>query len=210
MNDEYGNQPAGTPGSDWTALEKDHIINSIKSGNRQVFRQLFETYYNPMLRFAFRYVKCKVTAEGIVQNVFLWIWENRKKWNVEGKMKTYLFRSVKYKSVDHLRHERVRDDYKNKFFNEREEPVPEDIPFEFEEEENEFVCTAQQAIEELPDRPRMVYKMSRLEGLTYSEIAEILEVSPKTVETHMSRALSMLRKRLARFLPAILLWGNFM
>lgn len=206
MNNEFGNQREDIPDSGWTSPDKN-IIYAIRNGDKKVFRQLFEDYYNPMLRFAFRYVKSEVVAEGIVQNIFLWIWENRKTWKVEEKLKTYLFRAVKYKAVDHLRHQQVREDYLDRLSETNEPVFDSETPFEFEEGESTFALLAQQAIEELPERPRMVYKLSRLEGLTYGEIAEILGVSSKTVETHMSRALKTLRKRLEKYLTTLIFCG---
>lgn len=162
---------------------------------------MFEIYYDPLLRFAFRYVRSEAIAEGLVQNVFLWIWENRQEWNVEEKLKTYMFRAVKYKAVDYWRHERTRQKYTARFSEEREHYISPGV--NSKPEESEFIQAVQQAVEELPERPRMVYKLSRLEGLTYREIAEVLEISPKTVETHMSRALDFLRKRLAKYMPLL-------
>lgn len=205
MNDEHIYN--AEENSDWQVDDKQNIIEAVKNGDQKVFKRLFETYYNPMVRFAYRYVNSEAIAEGIVQNIFLWVWENRETWNVEGKLKTYLFRAVKYKALDHERHERIKEEYSKSLYLNKEPVNYSEIPFEVEEE-SEFVKRARQAIEELPERPRMVYKLSRLEGLTYNEIAVVLEISFKTVETHMSRALHILRKRLIKHLPALILFGS--
>lgn len=168
---------------------------------------MFVAWYDPLLRFAFRYVRSEPVAEGLVQDVFLWIWENREEWVVEGKLKTYLFRAIKYKAIDHWRKERTREEYMKQFSKSRTLHIDPKVPNKTEE--SAFVQAAQQAIEELPEKARMVYKLSRLEGLTYNEIAEVLEVSPKTVETHMSRALTFLRERLSRYLSVLSVLGAF-
>src|SRR5690554_6662139 len=82
---------------------EDQWVEAVRKGNREVFRRIFETWYNPLLRFAFRYVRSETVAEGLVQDLFLWIWEHRESWNVEGKLQTYLFRAIKYKSMDYWR-----------------------------------------------------------------------------------------------------------
>lgn len=201
--DKHGNLSEDIPGSNRQA-EEEHWIKAIRADDKGAFKRMFGVWYDPLLRFAFRYVNSEVIAEGLVQNVFLWIWENRKEWHVEGKLNTYLFRAVKYKAMDYWRHERTREQYLKRFSESRAsyiDPVP------YEPDESEFVRAAQQAIEYLPERARMVYKLSRLEGLTYCEIAEVLEISPKTVETHMSRALDFLRKRLSRYLSVLSAFG---
>lgn len=186
--------------------EETHWIKAIRDGEKEVFRQMFEAYYDPLLRFAFRYVRSKAVAEGLVQNVFLWIWENRAEWQVEGSLRTYLFRAVKYKAMDYWRRERTRQRYMEQLSEEQESCTVPKVPNE-PEEKGAFVRAVRQAIEELPERPRMVYKLSRLEGLTYREIANVLEISPKTVETHMSRALDFLRERLIRHVPLLAVVG---
>lgn len=177
--------------------EEEQCVQEIKKGNKVVFEQVFKFYYDSLLRFAFRYVESEVVAEGLVQDVFLWVWDNREEWNVEEKLSTYLYRAVKYKAVDHWRHERTKQKYMEDF---SERTVSHTEPQTIDEaQEDKFVQHVQNAIEELPKRARMVYKLSRLEGLTYREIADVLEISPKTVETHMSRALDSLRKQLSEY-----------
>lgn len=193
-----------------TAAAEEDWIEGIRNGEKAAFRQLFERWYNPLLRFAFRYVQSEAVAEGLVQDLFLWIWEHREEWNVEGRLNTYLFRAIKYKAMDHWRQLRTRERYLDQLILIRDAEMVPDPLAGMEEwlestEESEFVRAAQQAIEELPERARMIYKLNRLEGLTYREIAEVLDLSPKTVEAHMGRALDYLRKRLSRYLPVLLI-----
>lgn len=187
------------------------MVDAIQRGDKRAFRIIFESYYNQLLRFAYRYVYIESAAEGVVQDVFLWIWENRKTWNVEGKLKTYLFRAVKHRAIDHWRWKSTHDKYVEQYaeiLNTRW-TKPEEVR---EEKEEEFILAARKAIEELPEKSRLVYKLNRLEGLTYREIAEVLEVSPKTVESHMSKALRILRKQLSNFLHILsflIFFGNY-
>lgn len=180
------------------------LIEAVRNSNKECYKQIFETYYEQLARFAFRYLKSSADAEEVVQDVFLWIWEKRRDWKVEGTLKTYLFRAVKYKALDRLRHEEVKKRYvqEQSFF--REEFVNPQTEGEGKIDVERFNRIARNAIEDLPDRARVIYKLSRLEGLTYAEIAVVLEVSPKTVESQMSRALSILRKRLSKYLSAFL------
>lgn len=195
--------------------EETQCLEAIRKGDGHAFRELFEKWYNPLLRFSFRYVKSEMIAEGVVQDIFLWIWENRENWKVEGSLKTYLFRAVKYRSMDYWRQEKRREQYYQqlKYRNVVEGLFGSsaDIDNFFDDEsEGEFVHAVQKAIEELPERPKMIYKLHRLEGFTYKEIAEILSLSPKTVEVHMSRALDFLRKKMAKYLPILILFESGM
>jgi RNA polymerase sigma-70 factor, ECF subfamily len=190
---------------EWDEDVEKHWEEAVRNGDKVAFRNIFDTYYESLICFAFRYVKSKVDAEWAVQEVFLWIWEKRRDWNVEGTLKTYLFRAVKYKCLDLLRHEEVKAKYIREHTYRQEKSVPAQIEIEAEFDEEKFKRLAQAAIEELPERTRIIYKMSRQEGLTYHEIADVLEISPKTVESQMSRALNILRTRLSKYLGVLLI-----
>lgn len=187
--------------------EQQKWVRAVRSGDEKAFRRIFETFYNPLLRFAYRCVHSEAIAEELVQDVFLWIWEKREEWKVEGKLQSYLFRAVKYKAVDYWRRERTRQRYRKKWSEDQQQYTSPELHFEEGKEEDTFAGAVQQAIEELPGRSRIIYKLSRLEGLTYREIAEVLEISPKTVESHMSRALNFLREYLVRHNHVLLMFN---
>lgn len=178
-------------------------VKAVQHSDKKAFKKIFESYYDPLTRFAFRYLKSGAEAEGVVQELFLWIWEKREEWQVEGTLKTYLFRAVKHKALDCLRHEEVKTKYIREYIQRREKSMNPDIKIESEDDKEKFVQAVQEAIEALPERARIIYKMSRLEGLTYNEIADVLEISPKTVESQMSRALDILRTKLSKYLKII-------
>jgi len=203
MIDTPGDPSKGTLYSEEAEYDVS-LVKAIKRNKKDAFKIIFESYYNPLIRFAIRYVQCQSTAEGIVQDIFLWIWENRRTWTVDGDLKSYLYRTVKHRAIDHWRKENTYDKYVEHYsaFLSTNNMEPENID---ESEESEFVLAVRKAIEELPNKPRMIYKLNRLEGLTYNEIAEVLEVSPKTVESHMSKALNLLRKKLSSYMPVLLL-----
>jgi len=184
-------------------VEKSHSesewIIKIRESDAGAFKNLFETYCQALIYFARRYVKNTQVAENIVQDVFLRIWLNRTKLNPALKIKSYLYKAVKNQAMQHLR--------KAKFENQRENiqaldssaKSPEDIL-----NEKEIAKSVQRAISELPSQSRLIFTMSKYSNLTYLEIAEIQNISIKTVETHMGRALKFLRKRLAKLRPALL------
>lgn len=185
--------------------QQEHLwVEAVRRGDKRAFKEIFEIYYDHLTRFAFRFLQSGTDAEGVVQDVFLWIWEKREKWHVGGSLKTYLFRAVKHKALDRLRHEEVKKNYNREHSRRQEKSVYPETEIEGEIDEEKFTRAAQDAIEALPERARIIFKMSRLEGLTYKEIADVLEISPKTVESQMSRALDILRTNLSKYLNIVL------
>ena len=172
------------------------LISSIKSGDSAAFRELFLTYCQPLIRFANRFINDVTLAEDIVQEVYLKIWLNRQNLNPKLNIKSYLFVAVKNQTFKQLRQQKIRRtfDEKPQFFPPHI-PTPEDI-FNSKEVES----TVLKAIEELPTKCRLIFSMNRFDRLTYSEIAEILNLSVKTIETQMGRALVHLRQRLKHFI----------
>lgn len=202
-----GNYSSGSKksGASFEANAEKRQIEAVRNSNKEAFRNIFETYYESLLRFAYRYLNSGAEAEGVVQDVFLWIWEKRENWHVEGSLKTYLFRAVKHKSIDRLRHEEMKKKYAHELSLWQKESVQPHTETEIEIDQEKFTQAAREAIEELPEGARIIYKMSRLEGLTYREIADVLEISPKTVESQMSRALDILRTRLSKYMGFLLM-----
>jgi len=132
-------------------------------------------------------------AENIVQDVFVKLWEKREEWHVQSNVKSYLYTAVKNHSLNYIKREKSIVSVEEVSVNQMDEiPSPEESLIE-----NEIVQAVQVAIEKLPQQCRHVYQMKRYDGLTYSEIAEILNVSINTVKTHMKRALKSLHKNLA-------------
>jgi RNA polymerase sigma-70 factor (ECF subfamily) len=139
----------------------------------------------------------RAVAEEIAQDVMLELWRRREHLSSEGTPQAYLFRSMRNRSLNHLRHLKVEK---------RGEPhaartgalEPPADRILVEQEMSEAVRVA---IGQLPDRCREVFELSRLHGLKYTEIANVLGVSVKTVEAQMGRALKALRGSLAEWLP---------
>lgn len=156
-------------------------------------------YCQPLIHFVRRYVGDTQIAENIVQDVFLKIWLNRSDLNPSLNIKTYLYTAVKNQALNHLRHAEV---VQRNAENLRPMNGPVRTP-EDEWHEQELIASIQKAIEELPEKCRIIFSMSRYDHLTYAEIAEIQNISIKTVETQMGRALKHLRKRLIHLLSAV-------
>ncbi len=175
-------------------------IRDIKAGNQKAFEMLFNFYCQRLINFTRRYVFDIQIAENIVQDVFVHVWNHRMILDPSRLIKSYLFKAVKNEALKEIRHRDVEKRSQQKLI----DLIEPDIDPERELTTNEMNKEIHQAINELPDKCKEIFKMNRFDGLKYAEISEILNISEKTVETQMGRALKKLRIRLQPLLPLIL------
>lgn len=180
------------------SLEFDWV-ERIRNSDESAFRDLFKDYYQVLVNHACRYVQETHIAENIVQDIFLNIWKNRKDWRLSISLKAYLYQAVRNRSLNQLRRLETGHD----MLSDIADVVPSDENPEDYFREKEMVEQIQQAIDSLPERSRSIFMMHRYDNLKYAEIAEILNISVGTVETHMVRALKFLRARLFEFLAIL-------
>lgn len=166
------------------------------------FEAIFREYYGPLCGFAERTVGSRAVAEEVVDDVFLRVWEQRERWPKFEGMRAYLYTAVRNQALMHVRHESVvrrvvGDALRGEFV-----PGMGEVAASADDELHlrRFAKAAQQAIEQLPARNREVYRLYRQHHLSYAEIAEVLGLSVKTVENHLSRSLKSLRASLSLWL----------
>lgn len=177
--------------------QRDHdLVRRIRRGDHDAFEQLFRIYADALCSFAADHVGDRV-AEDIVQTVFCDLWNRREEWTPPKNVKAYLYRAVRNTALDHLDRRVVEQDWKDEE-KERDQNRGRVAPVEVLEHQ-EMSRAMEQAVEELPERRRMIYRMARHHDMTYSEIASALDIAPKTVENQMGRALKTLRDQLKRF-----------
>ncbi len=171
----------------------------IKNGDRKAFEELFHSYYTPLCRFAFKYVRDADDSEEIVQDTFVSFWNRRSAISEEASLKSYLFTSVRNKCLNHLKHLTVVREHAAHVIAENMDSSEQD-----ELVTDELAGRIKQAVENMPEQRKRIFQMSRDEGLRYKEIAEYLDISVKTVENQMGKALKYLRTELSDFL--VVLW----
>lgn len=164
----------------------------------QEFEVLFKTYFKALYAYALTILKDEIAAEEVVQNVFLKLWE-RKELLEKESIKAYLYKCVYHDSLNHIRHMKVRGKFVE--YAQRTEAFGDDAHEVTVGRELEVKL--RQALNELPQQCRTVFQMSRFQNLKYQEIADALDISVKTVEAHMGKALKSLRFKLADFLPIV-------
>ena len=171
-----------------------NIIRRIRQGDIKEFESLFRSSYASLVRYAKTIVKDHDTAEEIVQEFFFRMWQDREKMNITSSVNGYLFRSVHNRCLHFIEHQKVVEKHESEIIastDELNEQVTDTIYY------NELQARVARVLEKLPDRCSRIFSMNRFEGLKYSEIAEKLSVSVKTVELNMGKALKEFRKALA-------------
>jgi RNA polymerase sigma-70 factor, ECF subfamily len=182
---------------------KDQLGLRIKLGDGQAFELLFRKYYLCLCVFANKFLNDPEESREIVQEVFMKIWEGRDDIDPEDSLKSYLFKITQNLSLNRLRKKKVESKYveiyKLVYIDHNELSSHESLlAMELED-------TITTAINNIPPKCRRVFELSRMEGLRYSEIAELLNISVKTVEAHMSKALNILRFELKDYLEILIL-----
>ncbi|MFC3199979.1 RNA polymerase sigma-70 factor [Parapedobacter deserti] len=162
------------------------------------FEETFKSNVKALHAYAYTILREDGAAEEIVQNVFLKLWENRKRMAIHTSLKAYLYKSVYHESLNYLKHLQVRRKYMEEAMANLRQQVPDEAPDE------ELQRQLGEALSQLPEKCRTVFQMSRFEDFKYQEIADKLGISLKTVEAHMGKALKLLRLRLADFLPLLI------
>lgn len=185
-----------------THLTDIDLFNQIKSGNKSSFQFLFERYYSPLARFALLYTRDKDVAEEIVQEFFFQFWVKREKNIISTSVKSYLYSSIRNRSLNFKRDEKNHIDINDEltfFSNNQLSDADSEIDYEF------VKFQVKNAIESLPEKCKQIFKLSREDKLTYKQIAEKLNVSHKTVENQMGIALKKLREKLQPILKGLVL-----
>lgn len=182
----------------WPVGADAEWVAAVRAGDPAAFETLFHTYHAPLCAFAYRHLGARDLAEEIVQEVFLFVWERRATWEVRTSVRSYLFTAVRNAAMSYLRHERVvrRREPEVRELHQAHRASPET-----EAIDAEIAVAVRKAVSQLPARCRLVFTLNREQGLTYAEIADVLGISPRTVEVQIGRALKSLRRCLAELRP---------
>ena len=180
-------------------LTISHLINRIyRYNDEEAFEKLFKLYYSRLLHFSFLILKNNELAEDVVLEVFAVLWEKREKIAEIKQFNNYLYISVKNRSLDKIKKfkELITLDGKD-------QPMTEQIIYQNPENQvlnDELLAALNGAILNLPERCRLVYRLIKEDGLKYKEVAELLDISVKTVDNHLSLAMNRIRIEVAAYL----------
>jgi len=172
-------------------------IKALNEGNHSAFEQLFDNWYEPLCRYAYSILKDMDEAEDVVQKTFCKLWDQRESINIQSSINSYLYRIVHNESINTIHQQTNHNEHNLNYIstmNSDANTVSEHI------ESSDLQKAIEIALATLPPQCRRVFEMSRMEQLSYAEIAKQLNISTNTVENHISKALKLLRVELKYFL----------
>lgn len=188
------------------ALDTDHqLCRQVMAGDRKAYGTLFEKFYPALCAYACQWVSIE-DAENVVQDIMLWVWQNRSILHIESSVRTYLFTATRNRCLTLLNRGQLRQRIVNGLHKslEREFENPDFYIFE------DLKDRLESALNALPETYREAFVLHRFHNKSYKEIATQMGVSEKTVEYRISQAIKILRVELKDFLPllALLLGTN--
>jgi len=175
---------------DQRSNEKLELAERIRSGDHMAFEILFNKYYTRLCVFSNSYVKSLDIARDVVQEVFIKIWNKREDFYITQSLKAYLYTAVRNQSLNFLKQRKQKQRLEERL------KKQQDLSDEIKQDEfntEELTEKVWKLVEQLPERRRTIFILYRKHGLSYLEIAEVLEITRKTVENQMGKSLSFIR-----------------
>lgn len=168
------------------------LLTRIQEGDVKAFEEIFRCFYAPLCIYATCVTGCEYTGEEIVQDLFYVIWRDRQKLQLFSSWKSYLFGAVRKESLQYLEHEEVKKRYDCLIKKSSREIFDADPEEKLELQELERLVG--NVLQSVPSRRREIFVMHRDRGMKYSEIANFMQISVKTVEAEMTKVLKELKK----------------
>lgn len=181
-------------------LNNEQLIPLLLAGDESTFESVYKHFLRPLHVYAIAIMKDEDRAEGMVQNVFLKLWDKKERLSFSGSLQAYLYGAVYHECLNYLRHEKVKIKHQQHVVYTMGNNGEENGNMELMDLREKLAV----ALNELPEKCRTIFQLSRFEELKYQEIADRLQISIKTVEAQMGKALKILRVKLVDFLPLII------
>ena len=172
------------------------LITQIKKGDIKAFEQLFRLYYSSLCWYATSIVGNRETAEEIIEELFYTIWKEKERLNIFRSVKSYLYTATWNGCLQYHRQRKKYEEMQKKM--QQTTPTCTSSPEE-EAEFEELQKVIDKCLNQMPERCRHIFLLHRDEGLKYTEIATRLDISVKTVEANISKALALLRKEIETY-----------
>ncbi|WP_289053093.1 RNA polymerase sigma-70 factor [Carboxylicivirga marina] len=182
------------------------IAQKIKCGNLEVFQDFYKTNYKRLHNYATLFLSQSDEAEDVVQDTFINLWNKRASINVEQSIGGLLYRAIRNQCLNAIKHSKVKDKFIEfaKKYDSIDTVYREDFNLETSDSDTFYVYSQiSKAIDELPQKRKEVYKLSKIEGQTHNEIAQQLDITTKGVERHITMANKALRAKLKHLKTAI-------
>jgi RNA polymerase sigma-70 factor (ECF subfamily) len=183
-------------------MQEPQLFTGLKKGDADVFSFLFRTYYKDLVLFCSAYIPDKAVCEDIVQSVFLKLWSDRETLEITTSLKSYLIAAVRNGCLDEIRHRNIVLQHESHAINFHPQNNVDTENYVLYSDLHRHLT---ETLSRLPAPLREVFEMNRFKGLKYKEIAARLNVSERTVEVRIGKALLLLRQYLKDFLELFIL-----
>lgn len=181
---------------DYRLLTDEILTKLLKADDEAAFKEIYNRYWMQLFNTAYYRIASKETAKELVQNLFLHIWEKRNSLAISN-LESYLQTAIKNRVINYIESTLVQRKYQQHI---RETFGNQSFETEATVQYNELYLAFQKALQQLPQKTRDVFKMSRMEHLSVKEIAQHLNISEKAVEYHITSSLKALRINLKDFM----------
>nr|WKN37255.1 RNA polymerase sigma-70 factor [Tunicatimonas sp. TK19036] len=172
------------------------LVHLLQQSDEQAFELLYNRYWEKLLTIAYHRTGCMETAKELVQDVFANLWKRRDSLRIKTTFAAYIFTAMRYTILDHIRSQAVQKKYIEAIKQTALETDNSTLNFIAYQE---LTGVLEQEISKLPEKCRIIFRMSRIEHYSTREIAERLDISPKTVENQLTKALKIIRTNLEEF-----------
>lgn len=177
-------------------ITDEELFQYIKRDNAKALKTLYEKYFSVLCCFAFKFVKTKYLAEEVVSDVFLKIWLDKKKIEIKTNLKAYLYAAVRNQSINYLKKKKIHLEEIETIVKEKK---VSDLNADQLVTSEEFKNDIDNLLQQLPEKRQIIFRLNRLDGLSYKEIAEILSISIHTVQNQMVAAVKFLADQKPRY-----------
>jgi RNA polymerase sigma-70 factor (ECF subfamily) len=176
-------------------LQEKILILELKRGNAKAFEELYFRYHARLYYFTYKIIRNNQEAEGLVQEVFIAIWENREKLDENKSFSSFVFRIARNKVLNIIKKQLTQKVYRKYILNNDKDwtDLREDI------ESTEFMDLIQKTIDLLPERTKEIFLLSRNDGMTYIEIAQKLNTTENVVDHEIRKALQKIKEFLNKY-----------
>lgn len=179
---------------------EEEILQGLRSGHEDAFEQIFRRYWQRLYKIAYSKIQSHPEAEEIVQNIFSTLWEKRESLLITN-LSFYLQTAVRNRSINHIRgkimHRKYWEYYKN-FIPQRNDVTENEVMYD---DLSEAMAVA---VKGLPEKSRQVFRLNRMEGRSVHEIADLMKLSEKAIEYHLTKSLKYLRIQLKDFILVLM------
>jgi len=171
----------------YKVVELNLILEKLKGKDKKAFKNIFEAFYPRLVSYSYKFTYDRVASEDLVQESFIYLWENISDLKIERSLQAYLFTMIRNRSLNYLKKIEVTD---SDHFLDISIYLSEDIQEEIftEKEMKQLIRKAEEILSCLPDKMQEIFKLKVMHGLSYREIAEEMGISINTVKTQLKRA----------------------